>query len=238
MWVLNSAALAAISAEAADQPGIERDANGAPTGRLLRLDQWLRDRLPAATHNDSATGLAAYAAKCASQGITGFTDATPDRDQDDIDSFCALAQSGALRQRMVLMAPHGRRIPEWCGRVELGPCKVILGDTMLPSVIELAGLIADAHERGSAVAVHCVTAVQLVLCTAAFEEAGPVAELADRIEHAGVDHGRGSAVHCDGSSHSPSWFPWVADSRMTSTTVSRSLLTNRADIRPSLRPRL
>jgi predicted amidohydrolase YtcJ len=185
MWVLNSAALQAVDAARHDLPGIERDVDGAPTGRLLRLDQWLRDRLPAAAHDDFAPGLAAYAARAASLGVTGFTDATPGRDQADIDAFCALAQSGALPQRLVLMAPPGGR-PGDGGRVALGPHKIILDDAMLPTAGELAATIAGAHEQGSAVAVHCVTADQLVVAAAAFEQAGRVPALADRIEHAGI----------------------------------------------------
>src|SRR5258707_1022969 len=42
MWVLNSAALREVGADDSDVDGIERDDRGAPTGRLLRADGWLR----------------------------------------------------------------------------------------------------------------------------------------------------------------------------------------------------
>ena len=191
MWVLNSAALAAVGADTADEAGIERDDDGVPTGRLLRLDAWLRDRLPPEARESFGAGLAAYASSSVRAGVTGFTDATPDRDQADIDEFCALSESGAIRQRLVLMAPPGLRVPPG-GGVRLGPRKVILDDATLPSAGELAGRIAGAHQQGAAVAVHCVTAEQLVVCVAAFEEAAAfgsasqIPAFADRIEHASV----------------------------------------------------
>jgi predicted amidohydrolase YtcJ len=186
MWVLNSAALRAVGADGCDLPGVERDAGGVLTGRLLRLDEWLRGRLPAAARGDFAAGLAAYAAEAASLGVTGFTDATPGRDQADVDALGALAQAGTLLQRLVLMAPPGLRLTAGRGRIALGPRKVILDDATLPPVAELAALIAAAHREAAAVAVHCVTAEQLIVCAAAFEQAGRVPVLADRVEHAGV----------------------------------------------------
>jgi predicted amidohydrolase YtcJ len=44
--MLNTAALTAIGAAGADHPGVERGADGRPTGRLWRADAWLRSRLP------------------------------------------------------------------------------------------------------------------------------------------------------------------------------------------------
>ena len=191
MWMLNSTALAAVGADTADEAGIERDEYGAPTGGLLRLDTWLRDRLPPEARESFAGGLKAYASWSVQVGVTGFTDATPDRNQADIDEFCALSESGTIRQRLVLMAPPGLRAPP-ASRVRLGPRKVILDDAMLPSAGQLASQIAHTHRRGTAVAVHCVTAQQLVVCAAAFEEASalePACQIpafADRIEHAAV----------------------------------------------------
>jgi predicted amidohydrolase YtcJ len=84
------------------------------------------------------------------------------------------------------MAPPGLRLTNGRGRVALGPRKVILDDATLPAAGELAALIAAAHQEAAAAAVHCVTAEQLIVCTAAFEQAGRVPALADRVEHAGV----------------------------------------------------
>jgi predicted amidohydrolase YtcJ len=190
MWVLNSAALQAVGADHGSPQGVERDRDGVPSGRLLRMDAWLHDKLVAADATDHgsafAEGLAAYATWSARRGITGFTDATPGRDQADCDEFARLADAGTLPQRLVLMAPPGLRPPR-TGRVTLGPVKVVLDDTTLPAAAELAAQITDVHRRGLAVAMHCVTAEQLVVAVAAFEQAAPApAGTADRIEHAGV----------------------------------------------------
>jgi predicted amidohydrolase YtcJ len=185
MWVLNSAALREVGADDSDADGIERDETGAPTGRLLRLDGWLRRRLPPGLGLPAGwlrAGLADYGPRCARLGLTGFTDATPDRDQPDVDSFGILSAGGTLAQRLVLMAPPGLRPPP-SGRVTLGPRKVILDDAALPEVAELAALADQTHRAGSALAVHCVTAEQLVVAVAAFEQAGTAG---DRIEHASV----------------------------------------------------
>ena len=55
-----------------------------------------------------------------------------------------------------------------------------------PSAGELAAPIKAAHRAAAAVAIHCVTAEQLIVCTAAFERRASGPALADRIEHAGV----------------------------------------------------
>jgi predicted amidohydrolase YtcJ len=211
MWVLNSAALQRVGSLGDAPPGAEVDDRGVPTGRLLRMDRWLRDRLaatggtaPAAAAAESfAAGLAAYAAEAARLGVTGYTDATPGRDQADADEFAGLSAGGQLVQRLVLMrapagpaapdgpdgpdAPDGRGAPDQDGphraRVVPGPVKFILDDATLPGVGELAALIGAQHRAGAAVAVHCVTAEQLVVTVAALAQAGPAG---DRIEHAGV----------------------------------------------------
>jgi predicted amidohydrolase YtcJ len=159
------------------------------------MDSWLRERLAATGTRGSqsafAPGLARYAAWCARLGVTGFTDATPDRDQADADEFAALSAAGVLPQRLVLMAPPGlsrRRSDRGAsGRVTLGPEKIVLDDATLPSAAQLASRVRDAHRHRLAAAIHCVTAEQLVVAVAAFGEAGPAPSgLTDRIEHAAV----------------------------------------------------
>ena len=80
------------------------------------------------------------------------------------------------------MAPPGLREPG-TARVTLGPQKLILDDATLPTATELATTIACAHRAGTTVALHCVTAEQLLVSIAALEQAGPAG---DRIEHAGI----------------------------------------------------
>ena len=188
MWVLNSVALERLSAGQSRLAGIERDDRDEPTGRLFRLDDWLRDRLGSGDATlPFETGLKLYAAECARLGVTGWTDATPGREQADVNELSCLAGAGVFGQRLVLMAPPGVEPPQ-PGQVTTGPVKVMLDDTALPDVREFASQIESAHRSGSAVAVHCVTAEQLVVAVAAFEMAGTPDRPAgsDRIEHAGV----------------------------------------------------
>ena len=199
MWVLNSAALERAGADDCDLPGIERDERGEPTGRLLRLDGWLRDRLRTGRDPDSfAAALRRYAADCLQLGITGWTDATPDRDPADANEFTGLAATGVFRQRLVLMMPAQKPAAErhpgtaastGTRRVTLGPVKVMLDDIELPAPDRLASTIRAAHTSGRAVAIHCVTAEQLVVTASAIEQAGPPGRACagpDRIEHAGI----------------------------------------------------
>lgn len=187
MWVLNSVAVAQAGIAGCDLPGVERDLGGRPTGRLLRLDAWLRDRIPAWSPASFETQMADYASAAARLGVTGFTDATPGRDPADVMEFVRLTDAGVVPQRLTLMAPPGVLGPEQgrraAGRVTLGPVKLMLDNETLPSAAELSRTIAAAHEAGSAVALHCVTAEQLVLVVAALKQAGSGG---DRVEHAGV----------------------------------------------------
>jgi predicted amidohydrolase YtcJ len=187
MWVLNSVAIAQAGVAGCDLPGVERDPGGTPTGRLLRLDGWLRDRVPSWSPASFEAQLADYASAAARLGITGFTDATPGRDRADVMEFVRLTDAGVVPQRLTLMAPPGVLEPgqgrRATGRVTLGPVKLMLDNETLPSVAELSRTIVAAHQAGSAVAVHCVTAEQLVLVVAALKQAGPDG---DRVEHAGV----------------------------------------------------
>jgi predicted amidohydrolase YtcJ len=183
MWVLNSAALQQVGADDAELDGVERDDAGRPTGRLLRLDDWLRSRLPPGPGAGGLRAdLAAYARECARAGVTGFTDATPGISQAEVDELGQLSAAGIIPQRLMLMAPAGLREPP-AAAVTLGPQKLILDDATLPDAAELAAVISQAHRSGSAVAVHCVTAEQLIVTVAALERAGPAG---DRIEHASV----------------------------------------------------
>jgi predicted amidohydrolase YtcJ len=163
LWVLNSAAVAALALADVDLDGVERDATGRPTGRLWRVDGWLRDRLPAAPPDLGRLGqqLNAY-------GLTGVTDATPCLS----DGSIRLLGDAGLAQRVVLLGdPSGS-----------GPWKVVVADHDLPCPDELRATIAQVRPR--AVALHCVTRAALVVAVAALREGGAVP--GDRIEHAAV----------------------------------------------------
>ncbi|MGN6475261.1 MAG: amidohydrolase family protein [Mycobacteriales bacterium] len=169
MWALNSVALTAVDAAAADAPGIERDGAGNPTGRLWRMDDWLGERI-----TDEAPDLASLGRQLSAFGITGVTDATP--------SFgpraAALFAAAKLPQHVHFLADQ----PPAAGY--LGPRKIVIEDHALPTYDALREEVADARVLGRAVAVHCVTREALVLILAVLDEVGTVP--GDRIEHAAL----------------------------------------------------
>jgi predicted amidohydrolase YtcJ len=132
-----------------------------PDGRLRSTDSWA-DAL-----GRSETSLAELSERLSSYGVTGITDATPDLAIADVVGLSELHRRGDLRQHVHCLSP-GKRI--------LHDDDLDLG--------ELTGWIAARHRDDHPVAVHCVTAAQLVVTIAAMREAG--GHPGDRIEHAAV----------------------------------------------------
>ncbi|MCC5575215.1 amidohydrolase family protein [Microtetraspora sp. AC03309] len=187
LWMLNTAALAAAGIGPGDRPGIERDHDGAATGRLWRADDWLRERLPPAGPPD----LASVGAALTRLGITAVTDATPDLDADAVAAITAAMRGGALPQRVHLLgaplAPpsSGPAPDDGEGRLPTaGPHKIVIADSGLPSLDDLTERIRAAHAAGRAIAAHCVTREALVILLAALGEAG--VRPGDRVEHAAL----------------------------------------------------
>ena len=133
-----------------------------PDGRLRSADRSWSDAL---LRNEIE--LTAISRRLSAYGVTGVTDATPDMDVSDVVKLMEAHRRGELQQRVHCLAP-GKRI---------------LHDIDL----DLAGLaewIALRHADGGPVAVHCVTAAQLVVTLSALRSAGTHPR--DRIEHAAV----------------------------------------------------
>ncbi|HEV3351297.1 MAG TPA: amidohydrolase family protein, partial [Acidimicrobiales bacterium] len=99
LWVLNSRALEAI--------GVDE-----PTGRLFRMDDVLRARIPA----DEPPDVAAVGRRLFSYGVSGVTDATPTERADDID-LLARAGLDVLAMSAPTLAFDGN-----------GPAKILLAD--------------------------------------------------------------------------------------------------------------
>jgi predicted amidohydrolase YtcJ len=178
LWMVNSSGAALLELAGADHPGVERDRHGAPTGRIWRADDWLRTRLPPTGPPD----LAAVGATLARLGVTAVTDATPDLGPAAIAALADAVRSGVLPQRVHLLgAPLGATLPDG---LRAGPYKIVLADSGLPDLDDLADRIRAAHAARRAVAVHCVSREALVLLLAALDEAGHRA--GDRIEHAAL----------------------------------------------------
>jgi predicted amidohydrolase YtcJ len=133
-----------------------------PDGRLHSADRSWSDTLQ---RNES--GLADVSRMLAAVGVTGVTDATPDLEVGDVVKLMQAHRHGELLQRVHCLAP-GKRI---------------LHDTEL-DLDELTAWIAERHAEEAPVAVHCVTAAQLVVTLSALRAAGVHPQ--DRIEHAAV----------------------------------------------------
>lgn len=182
MWFLNSAALDELLRRAAPPPGLERD-GARYTGRLFDEDRWLQGALGGSPPDFGKTS-----ARLASFGITGLTDLSPANDAPIAAHFAAQQNDGALRQSVVLggalsltEASLDTGVPDG---LRLGPAKLHLHESALPDFDETCRWIAQAHDQGRCVAVHCVTEVELVFTLALFEATGTQA--GDRIEHASV----------------------------------------------------
>ncbi len=177
MWLLNSPALAQLLERAAPPPGLEREA-GSYTGRLFDEDQWLRDALGSAPPDFSE-----ISATLASYGVTGITDMSPRNDAAMAAHFAAQHESGSVQQSCWLAGTLSlAEAPD--GPWHLGPAKLHLHESALPDFDDAAAFVAAAHAQGRAVAVHCVSEVELVFTVAMFEAAGAMP--CDRIEHASV----------------------------------------------------
>ncbi|MGA5462223.1 amidohydrolase family protein [Mycobacterium sp. NPDC050041] len=111
--------------------------------------------------------LAGVSRRLTSWGVTGITDATPDLAESDVAELLDARRRGELAVRVHVLAP-GKRI---------------LHDDGL-DLDELTRWIVARHDGGTPVAMHCVTAAQLVVTIAALRAAGTRA--GDRIEHAAV----------------------------------------------------
>ncbi len=168
LWMLDSDGLdAVLPADPRDHPEGLEVLDGRPTGVLRRLDHWLGHRVPA-----PPVDLAAVAGELAGRGVVAVMDAGATNTTVDL---AALDAAGLPLHVAAMTASVDERA---VGSVALGPVKVLLDDVDLPPLDDLTELVAAAHAAGRAVAVHCVTDVQLAFALAA--GIGP----ADRVEHA------------------------------------------------------
>ena len=180
LWMLNSRAIDRLGLDrGADAPGVERDAAGRATGRLFRLDTWLRARLAPGAPPD----LAPVGRLLARAGVTGVTDATADTDSSALALLEAAVVSGALPQRLTLMGPVALPTPAH-REIARAHVKLVLDERALPTFEAFCAAIVDAHAQDRGVAIHCVGRAELALAAGALAEAGPRAD--DRLEHAAV----------------------------------------------------
>lgn len=222
LWMLNSPALRLVGAEDASLAGIERGPDGRATGRLWRMDGWLGERLLAVEprrgpgvgkRERSGKALSGLSRDAVARGVTGWTDATPGRDDRESAALLEAVAEGAVLQRLHLMSPLELAPGSASGAAAAasGPVKVILDDGDLPSLEWLSELVSAAHAQRRAVAMHCVTRVQLALAAAAFESA------ADRTEQAWPREGDRDRIE-HGAVVPPEFLPLLADRNLTVVT--------------------
>ncbi len=190
MWFVNSLAAKLLKlSENRHLDGIEVDDDNEPTGRLFRMDEWLRGQLNRAETLD----VKATSSLLASFGVTSVTDATVNNNDATWNFYQKKIDSGEVLQRVLLMGDEslisiasGANWPlaETTKLLERGILKILLDDAALPDFYQLTQRIVRAHELQCAVAIHCVTTVELVFALAVCEEAGHFP--GDRIEHGSV----------------------------------------------------
>lgn len=178
MWFLNSAALETVLAENAPPQGLEL-VGGRFTGRLFEGDAWLKIALAGRLPSFVEVGMV-----LARRGITGLTEISPANDTVLARHFAAERASGNLPQKILLAGRSDLDETNMADGIRLGPVKLHLHEAALPPFDEVVANVRDAHERGRAIAIHCVTEVELVFALAAIDEAGAIR--GDRIEHASI----------------------------------------------------
>jgi predicted amidohydrolase YtcJ len=183
LWVLNSCALRELKLDEGESlpAGVDCDGGGEPTGRFYDLDRWLGERLPRSwpSLHELSIGLARF-------GITHVTDAGVNNGCAAWSALCTASARGELRQRLLVMGDESLRqvADQGSARIAVGPEKLYLREAELPDYDAFVRRIAAAHSNQRAVAVHCVTLVEIHFALAALTEAGAMA--GDRIEHASV----------------------------------------------------
>jgi predicted amidohydrolase YtcJ len=205
--VLNSLALeiAGISRETVDPVDgvIERDASGEPTGLLLELGGFLRNRLGAAPEPEqSAERLRRLNQKLLSCGLTSVQDAGPDNDLARWEVFQEIIRSGQLDCRVTMLA-GARYLPEFAAaglgwgtgddRLRLGHAKVMLTLTtgvLQPGGDELAQLIRQSHLAGFPVAIHAIEEEAVAAAARAISQAGEISTAPNSVRNPGRNSGR------------------------------------------------
>ena len=182
LWILNSCALRWIeegmTARERGAAPLEKQ-NGRWTGRLYDADDWLRGRLRAVAPN-----LRRASALLASYGITGITEVTPHNNRASWNHFAAARAAGDIAQDLRIMGNASLNHQNDKPGQRLGATKIHLHESHLPPLDSLISLIADSHNAGRPVAVHCVTLTELLFSLGALAAAG--AFPGDRIEHAAI----------------------------------------------------
>lgn len=179
LWIFNSSGLRELGVRDEDSSDPLERVAGRLTGRLYDADDWLRVQLQGAPPS-----LALASSKLASFGITGVTDAGVNNGLAEFQHFVAERERGNLLQDMLVMGGMELNATLNIDGVQCGPTKLYLRESALPSPEDFCAQISRSRDAGRAVAVHCVTVVELVFAASALQHCGRYP--GDRIEHASV----------------------------------------------------
>ena len=198
--VLNSLALerVGIGVDTEEPPGgtIARDLDdGAPSGLLLEMGDWLDGRIPPLNECRLREAVSQANRIFLSQGVTRVVDATPSNSVDRWKFLGRMRNEGSLAPSLHLMPAAGRiddflraglRFGRGDGQAAIGHAKIVItqsGGRLYPSADELRSIIEYAHSSGFPVAIHAVEA-DAVTAAAEVLAAAHAPALRDRIEHA------------------------------------------------------
>ena len=179
LWIFNSAGLAILDRAVKRQPtATALPAESFKTGRFYDADHALSALL-----GRQLPPVKQASETLASFGITGFSDMTPTNNQETFELFHRLILENLVLQNVLLARSSTAEFRDGTSPIP-GPVKIHLHENRLPPLPELVHRIHSSHVAGTAVAIHCVTEIELLFSLAALEEAGAMA--GDRIEHASV----------------------------------------------------
>ena len=171
--LLNSSALraAGIGAGTSDPADgvIERDENGIPTGLLLEMGAYLRERLGRTRSPEEIAAAVAHLSKTLlSYGITSVQDAGPDNGIGQWETFQSLTSTQVFKPRVTMMAGVGKlhEMAEaglgWSSgddRLRIGHAKLMLTCTtgqLMPARQDLIELAVRARKLGFPIAIHAI----------------------------------------------------------------------------------
>lgn len=174
MWFLNSCAIKDLLARAPAPGGLD-----IATGRLFDEDDWLRRVL-----SGSPPDLGALSRQLAACGVTGVTEISPSNDLATVHWLADQQRRGRLLQSCMVAGKPDLTAAVMPQGLIPGPLKLHLHEAAFPDIDQTTALIAQAHEAQRIVAIHCVSAIELIFAMAVLDQAG--VRTGDRIEHAGV----------------------------------------------------
>lgn len=174
VWVCNSLALSQLGFDRGDKiDGVEVDTKGRPTGRIVRSDELMAERLRDIGESASPD-IGRMSRELVRLGIVSVTDTSASNDRTSVANFRLLQEQGILHQHVQVMGNDD---------LDAGYLKILLDEDRLPPLDQLVGRINRARRKGRNVAFHCVTHLELVFALAVLEDAAPPIAGFDRIEH-------------------------------------------------------